>query len=268
VEVVETHMALVFLTDRHAYKLKKPVILPFLDFGTLEARRHLCAEEVRLNRRLAPKTYLGTIALTLDNQGRLQLGGTGPAVDWLVRMVRLPADRVLDHVLALGQATEAAIIAVATVLAKFYAGQPPIRLDPAAHRRFFLDEIARTIEALVQLRGSTRRARAERIVAALRAFVAERSHLLEQRIVDGRIIEGHGDLRPEHVYLNGTPVIIDCLEFNRALRLIDPTDELTYLGVRAAECSMGGANPRRDLRKDMPGQSGTGPHRVLRMLSR
>ena len=85
VETKETHMAWVFLTDTHAYKLKKPVRYDFLDFSTIEARKRDCEEEVRLNRRLAPDVYLDTLPLTLDPQGALRLGGEGEAVDWLVR---------------------------------------------------------------------------------------------------------------------------------------------------------------------------------------
>ena len=145
---------------------------------------------------------------------------------------------MLDRVLAADAAQESDIVAIATVLAEFYRGQPPVHLEAASYRRFFLDEAARTLEALVALGGADHVARAERVVAAQRAFVAQRSWLLEQRVLNGRIVEGHGDLRPEHIYLDGKPVIIDCLEFNRALRLADPVDELAFL---ALECGRRGA---------------------------
>jgi aminoglycoside phosphotransferase family enzyme len=238
VEVIETHMSWVFLTDRRAYKLKKPVILPFLDFGTIEARRHNCEEEVRLNRRLAPAVYLGVVPMSLQSNGALQLGRNGPAVDWLVEMVRLPADRMLDRGLIAGTAGKEDVATLAAVLAQFYAHQPSVRIDPAARRRLFLDEAARTLEALVSLGGTNRIARARRVTGAQRSFIVRRAGLLDRRVVDGRIVEGHGDLRPEHVCLDGRPAIIDCLEFNRALRLLDPVDELAYL---ALECERLGA---------------------------
>jgi aminoglycoside phosphotransferase family enzyme len=238
VEVIETHMAWVFLAGQHAYKLKKPVILPFLDFGTVEARRHVCREEVRLNRRLAPRIYLGTVALTLEPDGRLQLGGVGLVVDWLVRMVRLPGDRALDRLLASGEATEQDMVAVAIVLTRFYRQQPPIHRDPTAHCRFFLDEISRIAEALIPLGDAHWTGRVQHVLDALHGFLTHCPGLLEHRVLDGRLVEGHGDLRPEHIYLDGVPVIIDCLEFNRALRLVDPVDELAYL---ALECERHGA---------------------------
>ena len=93
-------MSYAFLTDRHAFKLKKPVRYDFLDFSTLEARRLDCEEEVRLNRRLAENVYLGTVPVRVLDSDELQIGGTGRTVDWLVKMRRLPAALMLDRVRA------------------------------------------------------------------------------------------------------------------------------------------------------------------------
>src|SRR3990170_2390421 len=99
VERIETHMSWVFLTDRRAYKLKKPVRTSYLDHQTVEARRHACAEELRLNRRLAADVYLDLVPLTITGDVPT-LGGTGEIVDWLVVMRRLPAERMLSNVIA------------------------------------------------------------------------------------------------------------------------------------------------------------------------
>src|SRR5688500_19391138 len=97
-------MSWVFLTDEHAYKLKKPVRYSYLDYSTLAARAENCAAEVRLNRRFAPDVYLGTMPLNLDRSGHLRLGGAGVTCDWLVKMVRLPAERTLEARIALDEA--------------------------------------------------------------------------------------------------------------------------------------------------------------------
>ena len=102
VEVVQTHMSCVFLTDRHAWKLKKPVRHDFLDFSTLEARRADCEEELRLNRRLARDVYLEIVPLTFTSDGALRLGGDGEVMEWLVKMRRLPAQLMLDHAIRHG----------------------------------------------------------------------------------------------------------------------------------------------------------------------
>src|SRR5579871_1746630 len=94
VEHIETHLSHVFLTDRFAYKLKKPVRFAFVDFSDPTRREQDCQVEVRLDRRLALDTYLGVLPITQQSDGTLQLGGDGPAVDWVVQMRRLPAERM------------------------------------------------------------------------------------------------------------------------------------------------------------------------------
>lgn len=236
VESIETHFSWVFLTRTRAYKLKKPVRTEVLDFRTIEARRLNCLEELRLNRRLAPSIYLDVIPLTRTD-GALRLGNEGRAVDWLVKMRRLPARRMLDRAIAEGTLRGDALPRAVRRLVDFYAALPPEPLTGEAYRnRFLADaEAIRTCFA----RAPQRLAEAAReLTAALGAFVAARPEYLDARVTDGRIIEGHGDLRPEHVYVGEPPVFIDCLEFNRAFRILDPVDELSFL---AMECERLGA---------------------------
>lgn len=103
VEVIETHISWIFLTDRFAYKLKKPVKFEFVDFSTPELRHWACLEEVRLNRRLSPTVYLGVLPLSLRSDGGVELAGRGTPIDWVVQMQRLPADNALDQILRRGQ---------------------------------------------------------------------------------------------------------------------------------------------------------------------
>lgn len=238
VEAIETHMSWVFLTDRHAYKLKKPVRHAFLDFSTLAARKTHCEEELRLNRRLAPEVYLDVVPLTADAAGRLAVAGAGEAAEWLVRMRRLPSESMLDVAIERGGVRDAQIAALAAVLAAFYRSLPPIAMPPGQYR----DRLVRDIEAcraelgdrLHGLPGDSFAATADTLVA----FAAREADLLAARLAAGRIVEGHGDLRPEHVCLLERPVVIDCLEFNRDFRVLDVADELAYL---AMECARLGA---------------------------
>jgi len=234
VDVCETHMSFVFLTDAEAYKIKKPVRYPFLDFSTLAAREASCRAEVRLNERLAPGVYRGVVALTQADDGRLAIGGIGSAVDWLVRMRRLPADRMLDRLLVARQLQPPQIDALADRLAAFYLGQPPA--DQTADG--FIAELRRShqmnMELLTQPRFELDRAELRRIDTAIEAFLSNERGCLEERLRAGRVVDGHGDLRPEHVCLTDPPVIIDCLEFNRELRLVDWADEVAFLGLECA----------------------------------
>ena len=133
VEAIETHMSWVFLTPQTAYKLKKPVRYDHLDFSTLEARRFYCLEELRLNRHLAGSVYVDAVALALDTDGALRIGGQGQVVDWLVRMHRLPAPLMLDRMLENGTATSAHLRSVAKLLADFYRGLAPVDIGPARY---------------------------------------------------------------------------------------------------------------------------------------
>lgn len=238
IEAIETHMSWVFLTDRHAYKLKKPVRHAFLDFSTLEARRRDCEAELRLNRRLAPDVYLEVVPLTAEPSGALALAGFGPPVEWLVKMKRLPRERMLDAAIARGDVRDSEIAAVADLLALFYRGLPPIALAPAEYR----GRLVRDIEACrTELRAPAHELPAalfEPAAVALLAIVAHESSLLDARVAAGRVVEGHGDLRPEHVCLLERPVVIDCLEFNLDFRVLDIADELAFL---AMECARLGA---------------------------
>ena len=142
VAALETHLSWVFLTERFAYKLKKPVRHPLSDLRSLEARRQNCLVEVRLNRRLAPDVYLGTRALTLAAEGGgLRLGGAGPAVDWLVAMRRLPDELMLDRALRSGGPERDDLDRIALTLAQFYQGLAPQPIAPDSRRRWYRREI-------------------------------------------------------------------------------------------------------------------------------
>lgn len=238
VDTVETHMSWVFLTDDHAYKLKKPVYLAPFDARTLAARRRYCNEEVRLNRRLAPDVYLGVMALRVNARGQLQLGGDGVVVDWLVRMRRLPARHMLDRALRAGTLQRNDLRRVAAHLAGFYRCAPPLAIDARAYRDAFTRDVDRNQRELARPAYGLAPGPVRDLCAAQRALLAARPDWFDERVRSRRIVDGHGDLRPEHICLRPRVAIIDCLEFARALRIVDPADELGFL---ALECERLGA---------------------------
>jgi aminoglycoside phosphotransferase family enzyme len=238
VEVVQTHMSSVFLTQQHAYKLKRPVRYDFLDFSTLEAREKDCSEEVRLNRRLARDVYLEVVPLTLDTHGHIALGGRGEIIDWLVKMRRLPADRMLDYLIAHRTIQAADVRKVASVLARFYKTRPSIATSGESYRAEFEHDLSYNFRELAQPIYGLPDQLIDTVHNAQWHVLRCEPALFDRRAAEGRIIEGHGDLRPEHVCLEPKPVIFDCLEFNRQFRIIDPADELSFL---AMECERLGA---------------------------
>ncbi|WP_286292582.1 hypothetical protein [Methylomarinovum tepidoasis] len=234
VEVVETHMAWVFLTDRHAYKLKKPLRRPYLDFSTVAARGYYCREEVRLNRPLAPGVYLGVLPLTASG-ARLALDGDGEIVDWLVWMRRLPGPLMLDRLLQENRLEAWMLPALAAKVAAFHRQCAPVLADGEAcrvHYRCWLDANARALQRLRNLWGGWD---CRRLLERQRAFLENHRSLFDQRARSGCVIEGHGDLRPEHVcFETRGPQVFDRLEFNRDFRLLDRADEVAYLALECA----------------------------------
>ncbi|MBW8269401.1 hypothetical protein [Caldovatus aquaticus] len=242
VEVRETRMSFVFLTDRHAYKMKKPLATRHLDFRSLALRRAYCEEEVRLNAPLAAGVYLGTAALLRGPDGRLRLGdereAAGEVVEWLVRMRRLPAEHMLDAAIRRGAVEPARIEAVADLLAAFYAAAAPVALGQAEYLGRFLEDQATNRELLCAPAFGLPREEVERVLAPVDAMLRDEPGPLLARLAQRRIVEGHGDLRPEHVFLGEPVAVIDRLEFSRRLRLLDPYEELAFLGM---ECAAAGA---------------------------
>jgi aminoglycoside phosphotransferase family enzyme len=239
VEVRETHMSWIFLTDQRAYKLKKPVRRDYLDFSTIEARRFSCHEELRLNRRLAGPVYRSVMPLLLGAGGELSLTGPGEVVDWLVAMNRLPEHAALDHRLRRGAVRPEEIERIALTLAPFYRAAEKIATSEADYRRRFADTIALDRRKLLVPPFDLPADQVEGAAAELTNFLDQYAGLLSARAEGGMIVEAHGDLRPEHVFLMPEPLIIDCLEFNRGMRLLDPAEELAYLSM---ECAALGAD--------------------------
>lgn len=233
VETIETHMSYVFLAGARALKLKKPVSYPFLDFSTLDARARDCAEELRLNRRLAPDVYLGVVPLVAQG-GRLSLGGAGEVVDWLVEMRRLPCEHMLDRLILENRVSDAQLLDLCETLARFYRGAARAPVDPADYAARFLTEMQLN-RAVLTRPGAAFAPFAARLLDRLDAKLAAARGALEARVRAGRVVDGHGDLRPEHICLNAPIVIFDCLEFNAALRQVDPFDEIALLGVECAQ---------------------------------
>lgn len=238
IQSIETHFAWVFLGDEYAYKLKKPVRIVDMDLRLLEARAADCAEEVRLNRRLAPDIYLGLAALTLSADRKLAIDGTGEVVDWLVKMKKLPADAMLDRAIASKSVSAERAQALGEVLAKFYASQPRIQFEPEAyvHRmQARIEEDRRQLlDPMLTLNVDSVERLAESQMRALQRLESQ----LSDRAARGRILEAHGDLRPEHVCLSDLPCVIDALEFSLELRTLDPVEELAFFHL---ECEQLGA---------------------------
>jgi uncharacterized protein len=232
VELIETHISWVLLTGPYAYKIKKPVRLPFLDFTSLEARHFFCAEELRLNRRLAPELYLAVVPI----------GGTRdaprlehePAIEYAVKMRQFDAGDRLDRVLEAGSVGIREFARFAARLALFHAALPAAPSDSdfgtaGAVGKIVLDNVAELAASLVAAPDAA-------LCAALgewtRQQCEERSAALAARRAADAIKEGHGDLHLENLALiDGRILPFDALEFDPRLRWGDVVGEAAFLAM-------------------------------------
>jgi aminoglycoside phosphotransferase family enzyme/predicted kinase len=238
VEVHETHISWVFLAGERAYKLRKAVVFPFLDYGTPERRRLMCEEEVRLGRRLAPDLYLGVRAVVARDGGGLALGeagGPGDSGERVVEMRRFDEARTLSSLLRQGRVSEDDIRLLARRIAGFHASA-----EPAPPGSFGPAQVAATVgENFSTLLGYADELGDPRLAAAHRfavAFLHGRRGQLAARARGGHVRDCHGDLRAEHVILEGDGVaIFDPVEFDPALRRIDVAADLAFLVMELVE---------------------------------
>jgi aminoglycoside phosphotransferase family enzyme len=247
VQAIQTHMSWVFVVGDHVLKLKKAVRQPYLDFSTLRAREFYCREELRLNARLAPGIYLGLMALRWDGRAlalvhEAGLPPTGQTLDWLVLMRRLPHDRMLDRLIARGGPGAAEIDALGDVLAAFYRSVAALQVPGSEHLAYFAQQQALNRDLLP--RPAFALDGVGKAVARLDRALEHAAPLLRARAERGCIVDGHGDLRPEHVCMLERPVVIDALEFDPALRRSDPLDEIAFLGMECAAAGAAWIGPR------------------------
>jgi aminoglycoside phosphotransferase family enzyme/predicted kinase len=233
VEVRETHASRVFLTGTDVYKLKKPVNLGFLDYSTLSRRRRMCRLEVELNSRLAPHVYLGVEKVTQGSDGRLRLNGNGSVVDYLVHMRRLADEQSLESLLRSGAANEGHARQAGERIGQFHRSAEPA--DPAFGPPTFLRNTRANLRSLQPLfGGNVRQTVFEELAAYFKDAWSSFHGGLEQRASAGRIRDGHGDLRAEHVYFEDGITIIDCVEFDRRYRCSDTALDFAFLAMDVA----------------------------------
>lgn len=247
----ETHMSWVFLAGDRVFKLKKPLRSPFLDFSTCTRREATCREEVRLNRRLARETYLGVVPLTFS-KGEFALGGEGRIVDWLVVMRRLDDGLMLEDAILEHRLGKRRLDRLAALLAPFYRHADPSPLAPDQHLAEWKRGLACNRHILLDRRLKLPAGLVRRIGRLQEEFLAGREDLFIGRSRARAIIDAHGDLRPEHIWLGEPLQIIDCLEFNARLRTLDALAEIAFLDL---ECDrLGAAWAGRHLRSRIFGR--------------
>jgi aminoglycoside phosphotransferase family enzyme len=204
------------------------VRFPYLDFSTLSRRESACHAELALNRRLAPDVYKAVAPIVRSNHG-LAIGGPGEIVDWLVAMRRLDPDGTLEHAIETRQLTACQLDRLLSRLAAFYRHAARVLISPESHVLSWRRSLALNKRVLLDERLGLPRGLVRDVDRVQRQFLAKQSAAIAGRVYNRHIVDGHGDLRPEHIWLGDPVRIIDCLEFNAGLRAVDPFDEIAYL---------------------------------------
>ncbi len=231
VSILQTHISVVSLTSQFVFKLKKNVLFDFLDFSTLEKRLFYCQEEVRLNQRLSTDLYLGILPIYWDGK-KLSFYTKGEVVEYVIKMRRLSDENLLINRLKLPDFALSQMDLLANRLLIFYQNAPS---SPEISAYANVESLKATLleitsDFINSIRQTLSPMAAQWIKTALFQFLESNKSLLETRIQLGKIIEGHGDLRSEHVHIEqNTVTIYDCIEFSQRLRCLDWLNDLAFL---------------------------------------
>lgn len=235
VEVIQTHISVIFLAGDLAYKIKKPVDFGFLDFTTLQKRHHFCKEELRLNRRLSPDIYLDVASVVDGPKGLLisEHGGSEPAVDYAVVMKRLDENRFLSSMLLEGSVDSTIMVAIAKRIAQFHSKaetSPDINKTGGTEAVIFNSE--EDFQQIKPYVGDTlSRGTYKTIARYTRTFLEVNRDLFASREADGWIRDGHGDLHTQHICMTDGIQIFDCIEFNERFRYGDVLVDAAFLAM-------------------------------------
>lgn len=239
--LIETHISWVIVCDQFVYKIKKPVHYSFLDFSTLELRKHFCEREIQLNKRLTEGIYLDVQSI-YEKEGNYFMGGKkGTLVDYAVRMRKLDKEKQMDQLLIKKQVTKSDITSLSEKIANFHKHAEIIYKKDVLKIREDFNDLKEQKEFLSEKLGGKYRKIIEHAIKISDSFIEKSKVLLDTRLHEGFYRHCHGDLHSRNIFLLPAPVPFDCIEFNDDFRQIDLLNEVAFL------CMDLDAFDRRDL---------------------
>lgn len=232
VELKQTHISYLIFAPKYVYKIKKPVDFGFLDFTTLEKRRFFCEQEVVLNKRLCPDMYLGVVEIK-EKHGIIKIEGDGNAIEYAVKMKRLPSENMMDRMLKNGAVTNEMIDRMAKLIAGFHKKAETNnyisefgKISAIKHNT---DENFSQTELFI---GKTiNKEKYDRIKNYAESFLQEHKKAFENRIENGFIKDCHGDMHSEDICITNGMYIFDCIEFNERFRYSDTVSDIAFLAM-------------------------------------
>ncbi|MBU0674421.1 MAG: hypothetical protein KJ950_07250 [Proteobacteria bacterium] len=232
IKLVQTHISYVVLAGDFVYKLKKPVDFGFLNFTTLDQRRHFCERELVLNRRLCPDLYLGMVTIA-EEEGRLNLDGRGSVVEYGVKMRRMPEEKMMGRIIGSGGLTREMLDRIVAILVPFYGqAEATSEINSFGRPEAVGVNVRENFDQTEGFIGCSALSREQfEIINHYTLDFLAREGLFAVRMTEGRIRDCHGDLYSANICLTESVQIFDCIEFNERFRYCDIASDVAFLAM-------------------------------------
>lgn len=231
IELIQTHISFVFLTEKYVYKVKKAVNFGFLDFSTIEKRRTFCLKELELNRRLCPSIYLEVLPIT--NSNKIRINGVGEIIDYALKMKRLPQECIMTQLIRENKVDEKTVDKIAKIVAQFHSkAQATPEISQFGSMKIIKTNWDENFEQTTKyVRQTITEDQFQSIKKNVNGFLEDNSSLLENRIISGRIRDCHGDLHSGNIFITDEICIFDAIEFNDRFRYSDVAADVAFLAM-------------------------------------
>jgi uncharacterized protein len=231
IELIQTHISFVFITDNFVYKVKKAVNFGFLDFSTLEKRHLYCQKELELNRRLCPQIYLEVVPI--NHSTKVKIKGEGEAIEYALKMKRLPQERIMTLLLKEGKVDKITIADLAKVVSQFHSkAQTNPEISQFGSLRIVKtnwdENFSQTTKYIEQ---TIRKEDFQFIQTKINSFIENNESLFKDRIINKRIRDCHGDLHSGNIFITNQVCIFDAIEFNDRFRYSDVAADVAFLAM-------------------------------------
>ena len=234
ITLIQTHSAWVFLTGKHAYKVKKPVNLGFLDFSTLEKRRFYCNQELKLNRRLAGGLYLKVLPITQEKDNQIKINGKGKIIDFTVVMKEIPQERLMSALLQKDKVKAETIKEIARIIARFHQKKyPRVKKEYKSEKIIKYNWKENFEQTKPFIEKTISKKDFDFIKKSINNFFEKNNTLLQKRVKENKIKWCHGDLHSGNIFITekNKIYIFDCIEFNERFASQDVANEVAFLAM-------------------------------------
>jgi aminoglycoside phosphotransferase family enzyme len=231
IELIQTHISFVFLAKDFVYKLKKSVNFGFLDFSTLEKRHFFCEKELELNRRLCSDVYLEVVPINKSNI--IKINGNGEPVEYALKMKRLPQERIMTVLLRENKVDGKTIDAIAKIVAKFHSkAQTNSEINEYGSLKIIKTNWDENFsQSLKYINQTIPKAEFQFIQNCVNDFMDINALLFENRIMNNKIRDCHGDMHSGNIFITDKICIFDAIEFNDRFRYSDVASDVAFLAM-------------------------------------